>query len=78
MSYINVVKIIIALIAIQDFIFLFAINDKSARLLVRTKAPNHLWIIVVKLTFTYYVWFYVHSYDITLLNCFYFSTALRV
>jgi len=49
------------LTAIQYFIFLFAINDKSARLLVRTRACTHLSITVVKLTSTCYVWFYVHS-----------------
>jgi len=54
-------KIIILLIAIQYFIFLFTIKDKSVRLIARTKACTHLSITVVKLTFTYYVWFYVHS-----------------
>jgi len=54
-------KIIIVLIAIQYFIFLFTIKDKSVRLIVRTRACTHLSITVVKLTFTYYVWFYVHS-----------------
>jgi len=49
------------LIAIQYFIFLFTIKDKSVRLLVRTRACAHLSIAVVKLSFTYYVWFYVHS-----------------
>jgi len=57
----DMVNIIIVLIAIQYFIFLFTIKEKSARLLVRTKACTHLLITVVKLTFTYYVWFYVHS-----------------
>jgi len=54
--------IIVGLIAIQYFIFLFTIKDKSARLrlLVRTKTSAHLPITVVKLTFNY-VWFYVHS-----------------
>jgi len=57
------VKIIIVglLIAIQFFIFLFTIKDKSVRLLVRTRACIHLSITVVKLAFTYCVWFYVHS-----------------
>ena len=68
---------IVVCTAIQYFIFLFTITDKSARLLVRTRACTHVSITVVKLTFTYYVWFYVHSQDITVLNCFYFSTALR-
>jgi len=40
---------------------MFTITDKSVRLLVRTKACTHLSITVVKLTFTYYVWFDVHS-----------------
>jgi len=31
-----------------------------------------------ELTLIYYVWFYDHSQDIPLLNCFYFSTALRI
>jgi len=48
-------------IAIQHFIFLFTIKDKSVRLLVRTRAGTHLSMTVVELTFTYYVWFYVHS-----------------
>jgi len=55
------VKKIIVLIAIQYFIFLVTIKDKSVRLLVRTKACTHLSITVVKLTFIYYVWFYVYS-----------------
>jgi len=55
------VKIIIILIAIQYFIYLFAFNDKSGRLLVRTATCTHLSITVVKLTSTYYVWFtYIH------------------
>jgi len=52
---------IILLIAIQHFIFLFTITDKSVRLLVRTRACTNLSMTVVKLTFTYSVWFYVHS-----------------
>jgi len=36
------VKIIVLLIAIQYFIFLFTIKDKSATLLVRTRACTHL------------------------------------
>jgi len=52
---------IIVLIAIQYSIFLLTITDKSVRLLVRSRACTHLSIIVVKLTFTYYVWFYVYS-----------------
>jgi len=55
------VKIIIVLTKIQYFIFLFAIKDRSVRLLVRKRACTHVSITVVKLTFTYYVWFYVHS-----------------
>jgi len=70
-------QIIIVVIATQYFIFLFTIKNRSVRLLVRTRTCTYLSITVVKLTFTYYVWFYVHSQDITLLNCFYFSTALR-
>jgi len=46
------VKIMIIPIVIQYFIFLFTINDKSARLLVRTRACTHLSKTVVKLTFT--------------------------
>jgi len=53
------VKIIIVglLIALQYFIFLFTIKDKSVRLrvFVRTRTCTHLPITVVKLTFTYYV-----------------------
>jgi len=41
--------------------FLFTIKDKSVRLLVRTRACTHLSVTVVKLTFTYYVCFYIHS-----------------
>jgi len=55
------VKIIVVLTAIQYFMFLFTIKDESVRLLVRTRACTHLSITVVKLIFTYYVWFYVHS-----------------
>jgi len=55
------VKIIIVLTAMQHFIFMFTIKDKSVRLLVRTRACAHLTIAVVKPTFTYYVWFYVYS-----------------
>jgi len=55
------VKIIIVLIAVQYFIFLFTIKDKSVRQLARKRSCTHLSIAVVKLTFTYYVWFYVHS-----------------
>jgi len=51
------VKIMIILISIQYFIFLFTINDKSARLIVRTRACTHLPITAVKLTFTQFVWF---------------------
>jgi len=72
------VKIIIVLTAIQYVIFLFTVKDKSVSLLVRTRTCTHLSIAVVKLTFTHYEWFYVHSQDITLLNCFCFSTALRL
>jgi len=54
MSKIDMVKIIIMLIAIQYFVFLLTIKDKSVRLLVRTRACTHLSITVVKLTFTYY------------------------
>jgi len=54
------VQIIIILIAIQYFIFLFTIKDNSVRLLIRTRAFIHLSIAVVKLTFTYYVWFCIH------------------
>jgi len=43
-----VVKIIIGLIAIQFFIFLFTIKDKSVRLSVSTRACTHLSITVVK------------------------------
>jgi len=50
------VKIIIVLIAIQYFMFMFTIKDKSVRLLECT----HLSITVGKLIFTYWVWFYVH------------------
>jgi len=49
------------LIAIHCFIFLFTIKDKSVKLSVTTTACTHLSTTVVKLTFTYYVWFYVHS-----------------
>jgi len=38
------VKIIIVLIAIQYFIFLVTIKDKSVGLLVRTRACSHLSI----------------------------------
>jgi len=55
------VKIITVHIAIQYFIFLFTVKDKSVRLLVRTRACIDLLVAVVKLTFTYYVWYYVHS-----------------
>jgi len=55
------VKIITVLIAIQYFIFLVTVKDKSLRLLERTKACTHLSITAVKLTFTIYVWFYVYS-----------------
>jgi len=55
------IKILIVLTAIQSFIFLFTIKDKSVTRLVRTRACTLLSITVVKLTFTYYVWFYVHS-----------------
>jgi len=55
------VKMIILLIAIKYFIFLFTIKDISVRLVVRTSACTHLSITVVKLTFTYYVRYYVHS-----------------
>jgi len=41
------VEIIIVLTAIQDFIFLFTIKDKSVRLLVRPRARTHLSITVV-------------------------------
>jgi len=54
-------KIILVLIAIKYFIFVFTIKDKSVTLLVRTRACTHLSITVVKLTFTCYVWFHVHS-----------------
>jgi len=54
-------KKIILLIAIEYFMFLFPFKDKSVRLLTRTRACTHLSITVVKLTVTYYVWFYVHS-----------------
>jgi len=40
------VKMIILLIAIQYFIFLFTITDKSVRLLVRTRACTHLSIML--------------------------------
>jgi len=46
------VKIIIVFIAIQYIIFLFAIKDKSARLLVRTTTCTHLSIAVENLTST--------------------------
>jgi len=36
-------------------------KDKAVKLLVRTRGCTHLSITVVKFTFTYYVWFYVHS-----------------
>jgi len=36
------VKIMIVFIAIQYFIFLFTVKDKSVRLLVRTRACTHL------------------------------------
>jgi len=55
------IKIIIVLIAIQYFIFMFTIKDKSVRQLRRTRACSHLSTTVVKLTFTNYVWFYVRS-----------------
>jgi len=71
------VKIIILLIAIPYFIFLVTTTDKSVRLLVRTRACTHLSITDVKLTFTCYVWYYVHSYDITLLNCFYLTKVVN-
>jgi len=61
MSSIHMVKIINVLIASQFFLFLFTIKDKSVRLLARTRACTHLLITVVKLTFTYYVWFCVPS-----------------
>ena len=69
-------KIIIALTAIRYFIFLFIVKDISARLLVRTRGCTYLSITVVKLTSTCCVWFHVHSWDITLLNCFYFLLNL--
>jgi len=47
------VKIIIVLIAIQYFMFLFTIIDKSVSLLARTRTCTHLSITVVKLIFTY-------------------------
>jgi len=57
------VKIIVVglLIAIQRFIFLFTMKDKSVRLRVsvRTRTCTHLPITFVKVTFTYCVWFYV-------------------
>jgi len=53
------VKVITSLNTIQYFIFLFTIKD--LRLLVRTRACTNLSITVVKLTFTWNVWFYVHS-----------------
>jgi len=40
---------------------MFTIKDKSVRLLVRTRACTHLLMTVLKLTFTYYVRFYVNS-----------------
>jgi len=49
------VKIIIAFIAIQFFVFLFTTKDKLVSVLVRTRTCTHLSITVVKLTFTYYV-----------------------
>jgi len=55
------VKIITVLIAIQYLIFLFTIEFKSVRLLVRTRTCPNLSVAFVKLTWTYYVWFYVHS-----------------
>jgi len=61
MTEIDMVKIIILLIAIQHFIFLFTITDKSIRLLLRTRACTHVSITAVKLTFTNYVWLYIYS-----------------
>jgi len=55
------VKIVIVLIAIHCSIFLVTIKDKSERLLVRTRACTHLSIIVVKLTFTYYGFTFIHK-----------------
>jgi len=57
------VKIIIVLIAIQYFVFLFTIKDKTVRLglLITTRACTLLSKTVVKLTFAYYLWLYVHS-----------------
>jgi len=52
-------KIIIVFTAIQYFIFLFTIMDKSVRVLVRKSACTRLSITVVKFTFTYQVWFSV-------------------
>jgi len=49
------VQITIAVIAIQHFIFLFTIKDKSVRLLIRTRACTHVSVTVVKLTFNYCV-----------------------
>jgi len=55
------VKTIIVLIEIQNFIFLFTIKEKSVRLLVKTRACSHLSKTFVKLAFTYCVRFYIHS-----------------
>jgi len=45
------VKIVLS--AIQYFIFLFTIKDKSVRPVITTTACTHLSITVVKLNFTY-------------------------
>jgi len=54
-------KIKILLIAIQYFIFLFTIEDKSVRLLVRTRVCTHFSITVVELTVITYRFTFIHK-----------------
>ena len=74
------VKMIIVLIAIQYFIFLFTVTDKSVRLSVSSRAGTHLSITVAKRTFTYFVPCMVLSSFIryNTVQLFYFSAALRL
>jgi len=72
------VKKIILLKSLQ-FGISFSVHNQGqiSKTISKNKAClTHISITVVKLTFIYYVWVHVHSWNISLLNCFYFSTAV--